>query len=139
MKNPSERFMPGRAPDGAEKEQRHPILPTVFMRGPALTEQLRSGRDVPIPGLSFSELAEDITKKSGELRGQLHEMKYSPARVSPFTVQEAELVLMHADRLLPRLQASPVSVAPDVAQELKYRAVDLILMLDAATRALKTP
>jgi len=115
------------------------MLPTVFVRGPILAEQLRLARASPVTGLSFPALAEDITKKSGELSAILHCLKYAPARASPHTHMEAELVLLQAEFLVNALPGNPSSLAQGAAEEMRCRAVDMVLMLDAAIRALQSP
>ena len=139
MANPSEPPKFREALPGASKQSRLPILPTVFIRSPTLTEPLHAEKENSIPNIPFSRLIEDITKKCGELREHLAGSNSILADAQPFSVREAELVLRNAERLLPTLPAGQSSLAPDAAHELKYRAVDALLMLDAANRALGAP
>jgi len=88
---------------------------------------------------SISALSGDITKKSGELRERLRELRHAPARLSPYTVQEAETVLTQADRLLAALPGGLAPANQGASKELLCRTVDVLLMLDAANRALGAP
>jgi hypothetical protein len=139
MKNPpdSPKSKEGRAI--APKPPRLPILPTVFMRGPALQEQIRNPSSPQLISASFSTLSEEIAKKTAGLREALHGQKYSPIRASPYTLAEAECVLTQAECLLAALPGDISSVPADISKERLCRAVDVALMLDAAIRALQSP
>lgn len=124
---------------GPESKQRHPILPTVFMRAPVLMEQLRRMCAGETVTLTFETVSGDVFKKTGELRSLLNNQNDSPVRQSPYTLQEAEVVLKQAELLLSALPADSSNARPDVTKEKLCRAVDTVLMLDAIIRALQTP
>jgi hypothetical protein len=130
--------MPKDAQAGAAKPARHPILPTVFMRAPVLLEQLRGMCAGETVNLAFETVSDDVFKKTGELRGLLHNQRYAPARISPYTLQEAEVVLKQAECLLAALPPDSSKSHPDLSKERLCRAVDTVLMLDAAIRALQS-
>jgi hypothetical protein len=131
--------MPKDAQTSANKPARRPILPTVFMRAPVLSEQLRRMCAGEAVNLTFVIVSDDVFKKTGELRGLLHNQRYSPARISPYSLQEAEVILNQAECLLAALPLDSSKVHPEVSKERLCRAVDTVLMLDAAIRALQTP
>ncbi len=109
------------------------------MRTPGIIEQLSHARQLPPWDRPFSSIVLDIRKKKSELSEQLHVLKFSPARASQHAVNEANLVLMQAEQLLTALPSDSASAPKDEANKRFCRAVDTVLMLDAAIRALKSP
>lgn len=139
MKDRPELSITKPAQPGSGSRPRQAVLPTVFMRSSILAEALCPQKEAAIPFIPFRALIGGIEKKCGELREQLRECGSAGKGRQSFSVAEAELVLRNAERLLPALPAGQSSLAPDAVHELKYRAVDAILMLDAAIRALQSP
>ncbi len=87
----------------------------------------------------MSALARDIRIKSIELQDALHILKFTPSRVSPHAIGEADLVLLHAESLLASLADNAEPLRPAEAESDRCRAVDTVLLLDYAIRMLKSP